>query len=64
MAFASSRGDGGEGTVDQGTGSSPDPNQISKSSHQTQTVLNEHSTQIQGLQALISKLIRKNNLKL
>jgi len=53
---------GGEGTVDQRGGSSPDPNQIAKASHQVQTVLNGHTSQILKLEALISKLIKKNNL--
>lgn len=54
---------GGEGTVDQRGGSSPDPNQIAKSSHQVQTVLNGHSSRILNIEALLAKLIKKNNLK-
>lgn len=54
---------GGEGTVDQRTGGSPDPNAIAKGSHQMQTVLNGHTSRILNLEALLSKLIKKNNLK-
>lgn len=54
---------GGEGAVDQRGSSSPDPNQIAKASHQVQVVLNGHTSQILNIEALLAKLIKKNNLK-
>lgn len=53
---------GGVGSVDNRTGASPDPNSIAKASHQTQTVLNEHTSQLQQIRTLLAKLISKNNL--
>lgn len=53
---------GATGAVDNRTGNSPDPNSIAKASTQTQTVLNEHTSQLLKIQTLLAKLISKNNL--
>lgn len=60
--MANTNADGGR-SVSTNANTSPDPNQIAKASQQTQTVVTEHTSRILALEALVSKLIKKNSLK-